>query len=151
MLSLSTESTLAVKKQLGNSIEWFWVSGWHNNKCYASVFKSYVLSQKRKRKNQLHWFQHSSSLFTKMFRFLLSWRRWLPLWHCNFAGLESLQFLLAWIPHRLCHWWELKLTTALIWDTDWVEKNGAILSWLNWHVFKHFIFLKMYFKQAKCF
>ena len=68
---------------------------------------------------------------TKMFRFVLSWRLWLPLSHCNFAGLESLQFLLAWIPHRWCQWWKLlKLTTALLWDTDWVEKNGASLSWL---------------------
>ena len=69
--------------------------------------------------------------FTKMFRFVLSWRQWFPLSHCNFAGLESLQFLLAWIPHRWCQWWKLlKLTTALLWDTDWVEKNGAILSLL---------------------
>ena len=50
---------------------------------------------------------------------------WLPFPHCNFAGIESLQFLLAWIPHRWCTWW------TGFWTVHSTEKKNkcATLSW----------------------
>ena len=41
--------------------------------------------------------------------------------------LQILQFLLAWILHRWCHW--VTSSWTLLWDTERVEINCVVLSW----------------------